>query len=113
MATTRVFNSTRVVTDLNSVAMKVRPFMVVVMDPEGVRHGYLFEARSRRQAEHDAREWVAVSGWATLVGVTPIVDEGSRPTGRRLLAVAALTFAISTTTIASTMLIGLSLEGAI
>ena len=87
--------------------------MVVVMDAEGVRHGYLFEARSRRQAKHDARAWVALSGWATLVGITPIVDERSRATGRRLLAVGALTFALSTITIASAMLIGLSLEGAI
>ena len=91
--------------------MKVKPFMVVVMDAEGVTNNYIFKARNRRHAERDARECVAQSDrGTTLVGVTPMVDYTRRAGRRRLLAVA--TFAVSGTTIAA-MIIGLSLEGAI
>ena len=92
--------------------MKIRPYMAVVMDTEGVTHDYVFKTRSRRHAELEARECVAQSGCATtLVGITPLVGYTSRPRRRRLLAVAA--FAISGISITSMMFIGLSLGGAI
>jgi hypothetical protein len=94
--------------------MKVRPFMVVVMDAQGVTHDYVFKARRRRHAEREARECVAQSEWATtLVGITPIVDDNTRARRRRLLALGAFTLAFSGITITSMMIIGLSLEGAI
>lgn len=112
------------------VTRRLRPFIVAVTDAEGVRHEYVFKAKSRRHATHRARAWVRRLEWdATLVEVTPMVNidreyalkaksrrhatrrSGAR--GRRLLAVAGVTFAVSGITIAATMILALSLEGAL
>jgi hypothetical protein len=93
--------------------MKVRPFIVVVVDAEGATHDYVFKARSGRQAKRDAREWVERSAWATaLLSVTAMVDR-TRARRRRLLAFGTLTFVVAGTTITSMMFIGLSLQGLI
>jgi hypothetical protein len=92
--------------------VKVRPFIVVVMDGEGVTHDYVFKARSARHAEREARECMAQSErTTTLVGITPIVDHRRRARRRRLLAVA--TFAVSGITITLMTVIELGLERAI
>jgi hypothetical protein len=89
-------------------AKRLRQYVAAITDPDGVTHSYVFTATSRRRATADAREWV--SRWnATLVGIEP-ANAGSR---RRLLAVAGVAFAVSATTIAATMIVGLTLEGAL
>jgi hypothetical protein len=89
----------------------LKPYVVVVKDPEGVTSQYFFTATSRKRASADAREWVARTEWgAVLVSVEPAA--GHRKV-RRLLAVAGVTFALSAATILATMIVGLSLEGAL
>jgi hypothetical protein len=96
------------------VRRTLRPFVVAVMDAEGVTHDYVFMARSRRHATRQAREWLPRSESATaLAGIPPLVeiDDRSGTRGRRLLAVAGVTFAVSGVTITATMILALKLEG--
>ena len=93
--------------------MRVRRFksyIAAFIDPEGVTRQYAFMARSRRCAEHEARELAA--RWSyTLTGVK--LDRRVEAKRRRLLVVAGFTFAVSGFTITAMMMIGLSLEGAL
>jgi hypothetical protein len=85
-------------------------YIAVTRDAEGVTHRYVFSATSQRRAKKDARAWVAEWEGATLVGIKPA---GAATGGRRLLAVAAVAFAVSGTTIGAAMIVGLRLEGAL
>jgi hypothetical protein len=85
-----------------------RPYVALIADSEGVTHHYVFTATSRRRAAANADEWADRWG-ETLVGI----KRAEAGTGRRLLAVAAVAFAVSGTTIAVLMIVGLSLEGAL
>ena len=89
--------------------------MAVIADAEGVTSGYCFKAQSRRRAEKDAREWASRQVWgATFVGIAQMGEpRWGTSQGRRLLAVAGITFAVSGLTITTMMIIGLSLEGAL
>jgi hypothetical protein len=94
--------------------MKVRPFIAVVMDAEGITHDYVFKASDARHAEREARECLAQSERATtLVGITPMADDRRRGRSRRLLALGTFVFVVSGATIAAMLIIGLSLEGAL
>jgi hypothetical protein len=95
--------------------MRLTRYMATVVDPEGCTHNYVFEARTRRGARRQAREWVAMTNWgATFVGIERAFSGGQRPgaRGRRLLAIAGVTFVVSGITISAMMIVGLSLEGA-
>jgi hypothetical protein len=86
------------------------------MDAEGATYDFIFMAKSRRHATRQARAWMTRLEWvATLVEITPMlkVDQRGAVRGRRLLAVAGVTFAVSGITIAGTMILALSLEGAL
>ena len=81
---------------------------MTVLGGDDTTHTYYVKARSRRDAERYAREWVATTEWsASLVDVSP-VDEP-----RSLLTVAATTLVVSGFAITAAMVIGLSLEGAL
>lgn len=95
---------------------RLKSYIAKVADAEGVTSQYVFTTRSRRRAEHEAREWVRQCQWdATLVGITRAVDHrgARRASARRLLLVAGFTLALSGLTITAMMVIGLSLEGAL
>lgn len=93
---------------------RFKRYIGAVMDAEGVTYHYVFTARSRRRAKREAREWVTQTEWgATLVGITPVVEQGLGAQGLRLLVVTGFTLVVSGTTIAAMMIIGLSLEGAL
>ena len=87
---------------------RFRQYNAVLRHPDGVTHDYVFTATSRRRAKAEAR--VCAAGWSmTLVEIKP-ADASS---ARRLLAVAGVALAVSSTTIAAMMLVGLRLEGAL
>jgi len=91
----------------------VKAHLVEIADAEGVISGYCFKARSRRRAERDAREWAQRQDWgATFVGIAS-GEERTWVGGRRLLAVAGVTVAVWGLTIATVLIIGLRLEGAL
>jgi hypothetical protein len=107
-------NSTTVLTDHRMVRMRVKRYIAVVVDTEGVTSRYVFTARSRRRAKREAREWAERTEWgATLLRITPAVDEGLGAKGLRLLRVAAITLVACGTAITAMMIIGLGLEGAL
>jgi hypothetical protein len=81
--------------------------MAVIKDADGVTHRYVFTATSRRRAAADADDWADRWG-EILVGI----ERAEAGRSRRLLAVAAVAFAVSGSTIALMMIVGLSLEGA-
>jgi hypothetical protein len=90
---------------------KLKPYWVVVRDSDGNESQYLFDAPSRRRARADARRWATRTSWnPTLIEITPGVRH---PDARRLLAVAGVTFVVSSTAILAAMVIGLGLEGAL
>jgi hypothetical protein len=92
--------------------MRPRAYIAKVADPEGATHEYRFDARTRRGARRQAREWVACTDWdATLVGIEREVNPRWGARHRRLLAVAGVTFVASGIAISAIMIIGLSLEG--
>lgn len=97
-----------------SVTMRVKPFIVCIADAEGATATYVFRARTRRRAERDVREWCKRTDWgATIVAIESARFPGSGMRGHRLLRVASITFAVSGITIATTMIVGLTLEGAL
>jgi hypothetical protein len=95
--------------------MREKIFVGRFTDTEGAAHEVVFRATSTRHAKYVAREWLERTDWdATFVGVERA--EHGRPgtsQGRRLAAVAGITFAVSGVTIATTMIIALTLEGAV
>ena len=79
-------------------------------DAGGVDHRYLLKARSLRRAKREARNWLERTEWdATLIDVTR-VDQSAV---RRLVAVAGVTFVVSSVVTIAAMIFGLSLEGAL
>jgi hypothetical protein len=90
--------------------MREKVFVMAVVDPEGVTHSYILEAKSLRHAKRQAREWVRRAEWPTLVSVGRADQQGS---ARRLLAIAGVTFVVGGLTISAAMIVGLSLEGAL
>jgi hypothetical protein len=98
--------------DPESVPMRAKPFFARVADPNGAVSVYRFDARTRRGARRQAREWVARRDCAaTFVGIEP--DWTRRARNRRLLAFAGVTFVVASITITGLMIIGLTLEGAL
>ena len=94
--------------------MRPNQYIAVVADREGATSVYVFEARTRRGAKRQAREWVARTDWgATFVGIQRVVPHAREARGRRLLAIAGITFAAGGIMISTAMIIGLSLEGAL
>lgn len=94
--------------------MREKPFVARIKDAEGVTGEYIFKATTRRRVKRDVREWCKRTDWgATIVGIRPAVMSGRRASGHRLLRVAGITFAVSGITIAATMIVGLTLEGAL
>lgn len=94
--------------------VRAKPYIAFIADAEGDTHEYLFEGTTRRGVRRDVREWVERTDWAVgIVAIERAVAHGQKPRGRRLVRVASVTFAVSGITIAATMIIGLSLEGAL
>jgi hypothetical protein len=117
--------------------MRVKPFIARVADAEGTTGEYVFRARTRRRAKRDVREWCTRTDWGativsvkrarvpgkrakrrtewggTIVWMDPSGVPGQRATGHRLLRVAGVTFAVSGVTIATLMIVGLTLDGAL
>lgn len=95
--------------------MGMRPFkryIAAVVDAEGVTYKYVFTARSRRRAKREAREWATRTEWgATLVGITPVVEQESGTRGLRTVVVAGFTLVVSGIAITAMMVIGFSPEG--
>ena len=93
---------------------RLNKYVAVVVDAKGVTSEYLYTstAGSRGDAEEEARESLRQQG-GTLVEMTPVAENGSGAQGRRLLVVAGFTFVLCGTAIAATMIIGLTLEGAL
>lgn len=90
------------------VAMSFRrhkKYLVFIEDERGGTHRYFFTASSRRRAKKDAKDWVGEA----LVGV----EQAEVGKARRLLALAAVTFAVGGAAIAAMMIVGLRLEGAL
>jgi hypothetical protein len=89
-------------------------YIAAVMDARGVTYEYAYAswARSREAAEAEARRSASESG-GTLVALTSVEEPEGRPPARRLLFVAGVTFLVSGTAIAATMLVGLRLQGAL
>ena len=93
--------------------MRLKGYIAVVADAEGAISTYRFDARTRRGAKRQAREWVARTDWAaTFIGIERPVQHRSGTKGRRLLAIGGITFAAAGIAISTLMIIGLSLEGA-
>lgn len=98
---------------MESVTMRMKPFIAVIADAEGGTHEYLFQATTRRRVKRDVREWVKRTDWgATIVAIEPAVEHRREARGRRLLRVTG-TFAVSGITITTMMIVGLSLKGAL
>ena len=94
--------------------MREKPFVALIKDAEGLTAEYVFKATTRRRVERDVGEWCKRTDWgATIVAIQPAVMSGRRARGHRLVRVAGITFAVSGITIAATMIIGLTLEGAL
>jgi hypothetical protein len=88
-------------------------YIALVQEPERGTYEYVYKstARNRQEAEDAARE--AVARWGgTLVRFTPALDRGTQ-TGRRLLVIAASTLIAGGAMIATAMIAGLALEGAL
>ena len=127
---------------IESVGMRrkrVKSYIATVTAANGVTYEYFFfsAARSLREAEDEAHESARQCG-GTLVEVTPVWnretkraapeprpadstaaheldrgDRGRRATVRRLIAVAAFTFILSSIAIAAAMVVALRFEGAL
>jgi hypothetical protein len=82
-----------------------KKYLVFTKDEDGGTHRYFFYATSRRGARKDAKDWAGEA----LVGV----ERAEVGRARRLLAVAAVTFAVGGAAIAGMMIVGLRLEGAL
>ena len=117
--------------------MRVKPFIARIADAEGTTGEYVFRARTRRRAKRDVREWCTRTDWgativsinrgrapgerargrtdwgATIVWINSGGVPGKRARGHRLLRVAGVTFAVSGVTIATLMIVGLTLDGAL
>jgi hypothetical protein len=94
--------------------MRAKPFIARIADAEGTTGEYVFRARTRRRAKRDVREWCTRTDWeATIVSINRGRSPGKRARGHRLLRVAGVTFAVSGVTIATLMIVGLTLEGAL
>jgi hypothetical protein len=94
--------------------MREKPFVALIQDAEGVTAEYIFKATTRRRVKRTVREWCERTDWgATIVAIQPAVSSGRGARGHRLLLVAGITFAVSGITIAATMIVGLTLEGAL
>ena len=97
---------------MESVTMRMKPFIAVIADAEGGTYEYLFQAKTRRRVKRDVREWVKrTDSGATIVAIEPAVEHRWGARGRRLLRVAG-TFAVCAITI-TMMIVGLSLKGAL
>jgi hypothetical protein len=73
---------------MESVTMRVKPFIALIADSEGGTHEYLFQATTRRRVERDVREWVKRTDWgATIVAIEPAVGDrtAARSSPARLL----------------------------
>ena len=93
---------------IDLVAMSIRrnkKYLVFIEDEEGGTRRYLYTTTSRKRAEKDARDWVGEA----LAGV----ERAEVGRARRLLAVAAVTFAVGGAAIAGMMIVGLRLKGAL
>ena len=82
-----------------------KKYLVFIKDEEGGTRRYLYTTTSRTRAEKDAKDWAGEA----LAGV----ERAEVGRARRLLAVAAVTFAVGGATIAGMMLVGLRLKGAL
>ena len=88
-------------------------YIAVVVDATGATYDYLYSSpRSRREAVDEARQ-LATRWGGTLVELAPVRENGSGNHPRRLLVVAGFTFVLFGTATAATMIIGLTLEGAL
>lgn len=111
-----LLNFTRIPTDHHMVEMRARrqrTYIAVVVDATGATYGYPYSSpRSRREAEDEARQ-LATRWGGTLVELAPTEKNGSGNQLRRLLVVAGYTFVLLGTATAATMIIVLTLEGAL
>ena len=89
---------------------RFKSYTAAFSDSESVSHRYAFMARSRRHAEHEAREMAA--RWRyTLIGIE--LDRRGKAQRRSLLAVAGFAFAVAGTAITVVTVFALSLVGAL
>jgi hypothetical protein len=93
--------------------VRLRGYIAVVADAEGAISTYRFDARTRRGAERQARQWVTRTDWpATFIRIERPVQHPRATRGRRLLAIGGIRFVTAGFAISTLMIIGLSLEGA-
>ena len=109
-----IYSSHRASFPIESITMRLKPFIALIADAEGETYEYRFEATTRRRVKRDVREWCERTDWgATIVAVKPAVVHREEARGHRLVRVAGITFVVSGIAITIAMAIGLRLEGAL
>lgn len=81
---------------------RLKDYIAVVEDTDGVTYRYVTFGRDRREAEKDARESAGRSG-ATLVGIKPVMDQ--RQAARRRQRLAAITIAVTAIMVTTTVIV--------
>lgn len=87
-----------------------KSYIAAFIDAESVTRRYAFMARSRRRAEHQARELATQWGY-TLIGLE--LDRRGEARRRPLVVVAGFTFAVAGIAITAMTAFALTLHGAL